>query len=154
VAGFAKPDGTKDDERLAATISGLADSVTEQRRKFKIALRAYVSMLDPKGVLDEPTADKAFDTKFTGPISDKGFDSLTLKQYVDLWQHPDCWPKVQPLFKIEKDAFGNLLDGVRDVRNALAHFREITPSGRSRLRVCAHWLEQCQRPAPIAPAPR
>ena len=36
----------------------------------------------------------------------------------------------------------NLLDGVREIRNAIAHFREVTPNQRKQLKFCVSLLER------------
>jgi hypothetical protein len=97
--------------------------------------------------------ERAFVAKFDNP-QPKRFEQLTLNQYIDVVPHSACSSKVQPLFgSVERQATANLLKGVRDTRNALSHFREISPSERARLRVCARWLEQCARPRKPQSAP-
>lgn len=71
----------------------------------------------------------------------KNFDDLTLNDYILILVQKDTWSDYHILFQVERDYLINLLNGVRDVRNALAHFRgEITPEDRDRLKFAANWF--------------
>jgi hypothetical protein len=59
--------------------------------------------------------------------------------------HKSKWPVFNSAFQLRDDAMRNLLNGVRETRNALAHFHgEISPTQREQLHFCAEWLEQCR----------
>lgn len=75
----------------------------------------------------------------------KGFAELTMADYISLLLMPDTWSFFQPIFSIQKDSLRELLNGVRLIRNALAHFRtDITAEERDRLKFGAEWLSRCQ----------
>ena len=74
---------------------------------------------------------------------DKKLSDLTLYQYTELLLHKSIWSDYKANFGIEDKAIRHLLDGVRDTRNALAHFRsEVRKAQRDQLRFCLQWFEQ------------
>lgn len=57
----------------------------------------------------------------------------------------ETWPFFAPIFGVQKSFLNELLQGVRQVRNELAHFRrEITAEERDRLKFGAEWLSKRQ----------
>jgi len=143
-AGFMGRDGRLDEQALVAAISAAGDISNDLRKKFRAALKTYLMASGVQGI-DESAAMEAFQSKF-GAAGPKGFESLTFKQYVDVLFYPSCWTRARQDFgDIDERHFRNLLDGVREVRNALAHFREIAPSDRAKVRKCAMWFKQAER---------
>jgi len=81
----------------------------------------------------------------------RAFDELTLYEYTELLLHRRRWDFYKPFFKLEPQALRKLLDGVRETRNALAHFRgEISRNQRDQLRFCSEWLAQHQVPISVS----
>lgn len=100
------------------------------------------------GELDEPRLDLAI-TKATEYANKEGtpntkkktFADLTLSEYITILIKKETWPFYEPIFKISRDALNGLLCGVREIRNALAHFRgDISAEQRDKLKFCAEWL--------------
>jgi len=56
------------------------------------------------------------------------------------------------VFGLEQGAVNHMLDGVRDTRNKLAHFREeeITTQQRLQLKRCSEWLGDLEKPVQAA----
>jgi CBS domain-containing protein len=83
--------------------------------------------------------------------TDRELEDLTLYQYTELLLHKSRWSDYKDSFGVDDKAIRGLLEGVRDTRNALAHFRgEITKTQRDRLRFCLRWFE---KHPPIVPEP-
>jgi len=89
--------------------------------------------------------DDVFDVierHFATPNEERTFESLTLYQYVELACRPEAWKRLEVLFGLSKDAFREMLDGVRKTRNKLMHFRaDVDAVERDRLRFCAEWFK-------------
>jgi CBS domain-containing protein len=79
------------------------------------------------------------------------FDNLSLYQYINLFLNEQEREKYESIFNLEREALLNLLNRVRKIRNALAHFRrEITAAERDHLRFTYKWLDQYQDAYAIA----
>lgn len=75
----------------------------------------------------------------------KSFDKLTLSEYINLLTFSRTWDVLQPVLAISKESLRGLLDGIRNTRNDLAHFRnEITAEQQDQLQFCADWLSKRQ----------
>lgn len=99
-------------------------------------LNAAIARVVPNGSKGAGTAD-----------DQKRFEKLTLHDYINVLLMPDTWPFVEPILGVQRDFARALLTGVRDTRNALAHFRadDITPEQRDQLRFGAEWLTHRQQ---------
>jgi predicted transcriptional regulator len=131
-----------DQHTLNKAIAELMGS--DNYKKFQSALKHYLSRADQnKASFDQDLFEEVFAKHFVGKNSAKLFDELTLYEYIQLLSHKSKWPAFKSIFQLEVDAVRNLLNGVRETRNALAHFHgEISPSQREQLHFCAGWLEQ------------
>jgi CBS domain-containing protein len=79
------------------------------------------------------------------PEKPKAFDDLSLGDYVALLMIKETWSFFEPIFELQRDAVRELMNGVREIRNALAHFRgDISAEQRDHLRFAAEWLNRCQ----------
>jgi len=139
-AAFNITDDT-DQEALTVVITEVADS--DLRKKFQGALKHYLNRLD-KGniVVDQNLAEEIFTKHFTSKETTKSLDNLTLHDYTQLLLHKNTWPHFISIFQLKAEAIRNLLNGVRETRNDLAHFHdEISPNQRNQLHFCAEWLE-------------
>jgi hypothetical protein len=134
-------DGKLDDQRLEHAISAVAQVSRQVRAPTQKALNRYFSLAAPGGQIDQALLNRAIDESIE-PIK-KGFDDLSLSQYIDLLLYQSIWSGYSDVFGIEADALRRLLSSVREIRNALAHFRgEISATQRRTLRYCAEWLER------------
>lgn len=72
------------------------------------------------------------------------FEELTLNDYIGLLTLKDTWSFFEPIFGIQRSFMIELLQGIREIRNALAHFRgNVSAEERDRLRFCSEWLARC-----------
>jgi CBS domain-containing protein len=67
---------------------------------------------------------------------------LTFGEYVRLFQHPDCWAKLQ--LKIDAKVLTGLLDEVREIRNDVMHFDPdpMTPEELNTLKRAVKFMQQ------------
>ena len=73
------------------------------------------------------------------------FDDLSLGEYVNMLVRKQTWGFFEPIFNISRDSIIELLNGIRETRNELAHFRgDITAEQRDRLRFASDWLSKRQ----------
>lgn len=97
--------------------------------------------------LDEISANLTARINQDGSLSGKTkkFTDLTLTEYISILLIKDTWSIYETVFNVKRDFIRELLYGVRDVRNALAHFRgDITSEERDRLKFCAEWMARRQ----------
>ncbi len=89
---------------------------------------------------DESTLNSVFTKYLEQSVAQKTFDDLTLYELTQIFKN--IWPQYQSGFNdLEWDAIDPLLEGVRETRNAIAHFREVTPQQRRQLQYCATLLD-------------
>ena len=70
----------------------------------------------------------------------KTFERLSFGEYAEMLLRQ--WPQYGKSFDIAPDALRKLLNGVRETRNALAHFRgEISPGQQDQLHFCVNWFD-------------
>jgi CBS domain-containing protein len=70
----------------------------------------------------------------------KTFERLSFGEYAEMLLRQ--WPQYGKSFDISPDALRKLLNGVRETRNALAHFRgEISPGQQDQLHFCVNWFD-------------
>lgn len=73
------------------------------------------------------------------------FDDLSLSDYVSLLVRKQTWEFFEPIFGISRDSLNELLTGIREIRNKLAHFSgEITAEERDKLKFGSDWLSKRQ----------
>jgi hypothetical protein len=145
LAAFDDKDGEPDQERLAKAIQKVTDSKQALFGKYRQALRQYMeATTGVEQTIDHQHAQQSF--FLLAPKEEpKPFDDLSLYQYTELLLHKDNWQFFCPILNLEPNAIRHLLDGVRETRNALAHFRsEISRWQRDQLRFCSQWLERHQ----------
>jgi CBS domain-containing protein len=109
---------------------------------------AYV---DEKGDFDELKLNSAV-TQMTAYKKGDGpsekqllFSDLSLGDYVSLLLLKETWSFTESIFGVQRNFVNELLQGVREIRNALAHFRgDISSEQRDKLKFAAEWLTRCQ----------
>lgn len=101
---------------------------------------------EPAGEVDQVRLDAAA-ARITGgrnPIEGekpKTFADLSLGDYINLLILTDTWPYFEPILQVQRTFVRDLLHGVREVRNSLAHFRsDVTPEKRDQLKFARDWL--------------
>ncbi|KAA3654880.1 MAG: DUF4268 domain-containing protein [Chloroflexi bacterium] len=104
---------------------------------FVEAVKSYLNALPEESVSFN---DELFNQTYEKHIVDRrppvSFDDLTLGQYISLFLFREHWSQYENIFELEKKSLQNLLDNVRETRNALSHFREITRDQSVQLRDC------------------
>jgi CBS domain-containing protein len=140
-AACRSPDGKLDEPKLRHAMSAVAKNDKQVRTPTAKALNLYLSQGKLAGPIDQALLNSVVDQSLEP--STKGFDDLALSQYIDLLLHQSIWDGYSDVFGIDADALRRLLSSVRQIRNALAHFRgEISATQRRKLRYCAEWLER------------
>lgn len=122
------------------------------RGRFQNAVRRYLELSGVTiATLNRDWLDEAF-SLLSDNDSPNSIDDLTLNQYIDLFLHKGRWTQYgSSIFGIRPDAIRRLLNDVKDIRNALAHFRgEVSLRQRSQLRFCKDWLNRHPADFPIA----
>lgn len=125
-----------------AVLASEIENMTEPMKgKFKEALKNYLKHY-PELKLNSDWAEDAFSC-IQKKGNTKGFDELTLKEYVVLLNNIiKKWHNGQ-LFGKDIKNIANLLEPVVDTRNDIMHFRgEISQQQREQIN---HWLQQFQR---------
>jgi len=138
---FKDRTGDVDAEKLAVAIDDVTNRTRELMGRFKKALRHYLERRgDDKAQIDPQSLQDSF-SHLAPPEKVRAFEELTLSEYTELLLHPSQWHLYGAFFDLPRDDLRRLLEGVRDTRNMLAHFRgEIRPVQRDQLRFCADWL--------------
>lgn len=129
------------DDALAQLIQGIMPSDKARKKKFRKALQSYIAQANgAQPQIDSILLDGVFNQHLAQSIPQKTFEELTLYELIQIFKN--LWPKYQAEFKyLTWDAVALLLDGVRETRNAIAHFREVTPQQRRQLKFCADFLD-------------
>ena len=84
-------------------------------------------------------------TAYRSPKKLLDFNDLTLSEYITLLIDTKTWEMLEPVFNIKRNAVKDLLEGIANIRNDLAHFRgEITAIQRDRLKFASEWLSKRQ----------
>jgi hypothetical protein len=141
-AFYKTPEGDLDEDQLNQAIETILTAGQDTEKKFQKALRQYLGQCGINSQeFDEHIAKQAFAKHLDQPMKVKGFGDLTLYEYIQLFRN--VWSHYQTSFKnIDWKAIDQLLDAVRNIRNAIAHFREITPQQREQLKFCADFLDR------------
>jgi hypothetical protein len=73
----------------------------------------------------------------------KHFDKLSFDEYITLFVHEERWKRYKRIFSLDNKEMREFLIGIRNIRNALAHFRieTITEEQRDKIKFCEAWLE-------------
>ena len=131
-------------DQESAAISLLSASQA-LRVRFEVALKCYLTQQAAVGVeLDESLVEDAFKVIYDRSEQIKEFSELTLGEYIQLFFKDVCWQRCQTAIRLRQEEVKHMLEGVRDTRNDLAHFREeeITAQKRLQLKRCADWLSE------------
>lgn len=125
---------------LQTAINGLStptDNLLDECRK---RFRRFCS--ERNLTINDADVAATIDTSFSKKKSLRRFDDLALNEYIQLARRKEGWAVLGPAFGISDAAFLQMLEGVRDTRNKLMHFRpNIEKMERDRLRFCAEWFK-------------
>ena len=134
--------GDLDQEALQSAIENITPSGNELRNKFKQAVCKYLKLA---GQMPPPPNQNFIDDVFMQclhkPVTIQPIEKLTLSDYIQLFKN--VWDKYQPAFNdLEWELINKVLDEVRQIRNAIAHFREVSPNQRKQLKFCSSLLDR------------
>ena len=142
---FIKPSNASDtsnadDDKISQLIEAITPSNNDLKAKFKSALLSYIAKTTGnKPKLDHENFDSVFEQYLARPVVQRTFDDLTLYELTQIFKK--LWSQYQSGFNdLEWDAIEPLLDGIRETRNAIAHFREVSPQQRKQLQYCVSLL--------------
>jgi CBS domain-containing protein len=143
---FIKPSNASDpssadDDKISQLIEAITPSNNDLKAKFKSALLSYIAKTTGnKPKLDQTNFDSVFEQYLARPIVQRTFDDLTLYELTQIFKK--LWSQYQSGFNdLEWDAIEPLLEGIRETRNAIAHFREVSPHQRRQLQYCVSLLD-------------
>jgi CBS domain-containing protein len=147
---FSDANGVVDEDGLTAAIVELEQAKGgEFSKRFRKGLGQYLKLQTGR---DPKLQTELVEQVLTGLSPDErtipGLDDLTLGDYVTLLLRKEKRGHFESIFGLESKAVENVLTAVRDTRNALAHFREVTAKQRHQLRFAAEWLKD-HRPRQI-----
>lgn len=138
---FSDPNGEVNQQKIKAAIEKISTSNQPTKADFAKALNKYLE-LSQSGEFELALMLKAYEEHIQKPIQIPEFDELTLYSYIELLLHPDQNKFFQMVFPYTQNQVRKLFQGVRETRNALAHFREINSAQRDQLRYCKDILEK------------
>ena len=129
------------DDELKIEVEGVGSSDTG-KNKFRQALNHYLNVaISPPATFDQTVCDDVYVKHVQTKSSTKKFEDLTLHEYIQIFRK--VWKKHNMIFhSLEWKFIENLLDDVRGIRNAIAHFREVTPHQRKQLKFCVSLLDR------------
>lgn len=131
-----------DNEAMTLLIKGITPSSREQKRKFKGALINYNNLATQTNfAINSTLLDSVFEEHLTESAPLKPFKKLTLSELIQIFKN--LWPTYQADFRgMAWETVGPLLDEVRQIRNAIAHFNEVTDQQRQKLEFCYEFLQK------------
>ena len=143
---YRNTEGDVENDALGKAIGNITPSDKDFKNKYKQALCSYLGrsgQIPPSP--DQKLIDDTFMQHLHEPIKVKSSEDLTLSEYIQLFKN--LWDKYKAAFNhLEWESIDNLLGEIRQTRNAIAHFREVTSNQRKQLRFCASLLDR-HRPA-------
>jgi hypothetical protein len=114
------------------------------RGPFQQALKYYLDLLGGTSTsIKSEFAEEAFERHLYRKEPRKQFDKLSFDDYIRLFTKEGRWERYKRIFLRESKEMQKLLEDIRDIRNALAHFRveTITDEQRDKILFCEDWLE-------------
>lgn len=137
-------DGQESDA-LRDAVAAIMPSGRALKKRYAKAVQHLLGLRGENGDLDPNHVDVTFSEHLDDDAPIKGFDELTLGEYINLFLHKDRWHLYEPAFGLDAGAVRNLLGEVRKIRNRLAHFGgDLDTRQRVLLRFCAQWLNDYQ----------
>lgn len=141
-AAYKNDKGDIDNDALREEIEDITPSGRDFKNKFKQALCNYLGrsgQIPPQP--DQQLIDDTFVQYLQQSIEVKPFEDLTLFEYIQLFKN--IWDRYKAAFNyLEWEAIDELLGKIRQTRNAIAHFREVTSNQRKQLKFCASLLDR------------
>jgi len=139
---------TAEPEKQESHAGHLVSASLDLQGRFERAVAYYVSrFVSGAVVIDDSAVEEAFKIIHNRGERPQEFSELALGDYIQMFFKDSCWGKSKNIIKLGEEEVRHMLDGVRETRNDLAHFREeqITAQKRSQLRHCAEWLNSREK---------
>lgn len=147
---FTDQTGKREEEALAQAILDIELAKGTTRGEFQRALKHYLELNGQTGNPDNRMAAAAY-AVLKERVSTKPVGELSFNDYVQLLFHGERWPRYCSALGLNSERLRDSLAEIRQIRNALAHFREITNEQRDRLRFLASWFNRYE---PVKPEPQ
>jgi CBS domain-containing protein len=142
---FTNPSGEINEDALNAAISdSMPSNRKELRGPFDKGLKCYLELSgDISSSINTEIAKRAFEEHIYSKSPTLPFAKLSFDDYIKLFVHETRWVRYRCIFQRESKEMQKLLADIRDIRNALAHFRSetITDEQRDKIYFCEAWLE-------------
>jgi len=139
--------GDVDKPALSTFIMEVADPRQATRKTANELVNRYIAEAGGKEGLrfDKEAFEKVF-SKMHPASQPRSLGDLTLYEFTRLIVHDKKKDYFQGILRFQPEVTERLLDGVRETRNTLAHFRgTISPAEGDRLQFCAEWLARVQQ---------
>lgn len=147
LAYFQFGSGEIDESALENAITEIDSSESKFKSNFKKAWDACVKTKDiDEAALDCTKIEETFAAHLNPKQLPKAFDKLTLYEYIEIFLNKKRWKEFEPIFQLSTESCRKMLEPIREIRNALAHFRaDLTAQDREKLKSCKDWLARHQQ---------
>lgn len=145
---FKNEDEELDSSKLDSAIEKISSSKHTSIKEFAKALNNYLSLegITPR---NQSAIEASYQMYLQPSSNDTAFSDLSLHDYIELLLYPDQNAYIEQVFNHPRSRIRKLLHGIRDTRNDLAHFREITSSQREQIHYCNNLLNKTTIAIPI-----
>jgi hypothetical protein len=142
-ARFGELSGQLNEAGLNAAVAAVTGPRAQLHGRYVNAVRCFLHLgSGENSLIDQKALDESF--AILAPVEEpKQFEQLSFHDYVDILLH-HCNEFCRQVMDLDPKRAHNLLEGVRETRNLLAHFRddEISPAQRDQLQFCNDWLNR------------
>jgi CBS domain-containing protein len=133
-------DPSDPDGPLQTAVNAVGTPMHAARERCRKSFRAFCGK---RGItITDADVAESVDKGFEGSIRPRGFNDLSLYDYIEMARRPEAWKTLGSAFGIPDTAFRVMLEGVLRTRNKLMHFHpDVSAEERDRLRFCADWFK-------------
>lgn len=152
-AAFSHHQPKNPDKLLATAINEITNTSEQRSKDIKGSLKKYISLAGISHSIREDVIEDAFSKVIGRSSATKTLDDLTFYEFTELLLYKPTWASYGLHLDIPAESLRQILNEIRDSRNALAHFkREISEWERQRIKQCISLLQEIY-PPPIIEAP-
>jgi len=145
---FQQEEDEPDNEKVRGAVRKITSANQISKKDYAKALTQYL-MFDDGREMNQIAMAQSYDLHINNKSDNRLFSELTLHDYIELLLHKDQSEHFQKLFNHPPDEIRKLLENVRDTRNDLAHFRDITPVQRDQLAYSKKQLDRLPSGIPV-----
>ncbi|MBN9686375.1 MULTISPECIES: DUF4268 domain-containing protein [unclassified Corallococcus] len=132
---FTNEAGEPDGAALSKLIADMAGGRKKTFRSVRAIVNRYLRATASNGKFDEPQLHTAFNEEYPSQVG-QTLDDLSFNDFTQMLVDGGRWDRLSSVLGDSK-SIKDLLDKVRETRNALAHFRrKPSPMERDALRYC------------------